>query len=289
MGFELLAEEFEAGLGIGLESSFGQLANPTVWVSGKCGLKYEEGLRVPKMAINELDETHVSQGRVKADGTLNLQLCPGQEALFFHPTSGILQMRDRRHVNSFSVTQIIGDIEARYYNGVCVDKWTLKGKGGEDMALDLDCKAVNETVGAPMVPDYYNLPSPYILEELELAIGGKQRIEFGDIEISTEYGLRDEIYGNQLTRQDMTATKRVCSVKLTGWRSAGTDDLYAAYKSRTPVTGVATWRRGTSYVTATIPQAMVWSCAPDQQDFPCELKPLRPLVAGGLSVAWTYG
>jgi len=278
---ELYAEEFETGLGIGVETTFGVMAPVGHWVPGKCDLEYVVGWREVAMPINEKEESHVSLGRKTCDGKITFQVCPDQEGYFFHNTTGILAWHDRRRPRSFSAVKVMGEDEAAYYRGVCVDDFTLKFAKGEDMSLDCGCKGVDETIGAPWVPDYSGLRSPFILEEMSLWVANMERVNFDSVEITEARDLRDDIYGKFLVRQDMTCKSVKRTVKLDGFRQKDMHVLRNAHLSGAEVALVATFARGAATFTGTAATCMVWKCNPDNVSEPVELKILHTPQAPG--------
>lgn len=271
---EIYAEEFEAGLGLAVEQTFGVFRNPTIWVPGKCELKPAIALREVDYAINEWDETHAQDGLRSDDGSLSIQVCPGLDSIFFG-AGGILTRRDRRHLYSFSAVEVVGDVETIYHRGLVVDSWELKAAKEEDLVIDLDCKGVWGEPGAPMVPNYANLPAAYILSELELWLNGQQRIEFDSLGIKGEHDCRDDIYGSTLYRQDITTQGRKLSVSLEGYRDKP-GALRQAYRNQDIVSLVARWTRGASSRVATIGKALVWEYDEDQTRQTISLKALKP-------------
>ncbi len=282
---EIYAEEFEAGLGLGMENTFGVLANPTVWVPGSCELKPTIDQREVEWAIGEWDETHLQDGPRTDDGTLSIQVCPGRDTLIFG-AGGILTRRDTRHLRSFSVAEVIGE-QTIYHRGVVVDSWELKCAKDEDLVIDLDCKGVWGAPGAGAIPDYTSLPAAYILADLDLTILGQQRIEFDTLSLKGEHDLRDDIYGNALYRQDITTQSRKLAVNLEGYRDAAEDALYVAWRDQTAVSLVARWSRGANSRTATIATARVMEYEADTTRQTAELKVLTTAGSSTDGVVWS--
>lgn len=285
MPFELFAEEWEEGVGIAVEDSFGVFKNPTVWIPAKVELEPKVGYREVDLPINEIERTHVSIGPQTCDGKITIQVCPGQEAILFG-AAGILSFRDRIRPRSFSVVKCMGQ-ESQRFRGVTVDQYTVKAAKDEDLVLDLDTKGVGMEIGPAWTPDYSGLLSPYILQELDLLVAGQERINFDSIEISATRELRDDIYGNSLLRQDMTAKKVTGTVKLEGFRD-GNNLLREAHYSGALVGLEAQWTR-TKWVKAAAPQCLVWDCNPDNVREPVELRVLKTAGSEVSGMAWTYG
>jgi hypothetical protein len=254
-------------------------------VPGKCTIKCDVGNREVDLAIGEWDESQDAEGVRKADGSLSIQVCPGREDLLLGDT-GILTRKDVRHLRSFSAIDTTGDRGAWHYWGLVVDKYTLKGARDESLTLDLDVKGKWGEAGAPMTPNYADLAAAYILQEMELQVAGQQRIEFDSIEISAEHSLRDDIYGSQLYRQDITTKGRKTSVKLDGFRPED-EALEAAYYDRADVALKAVWTRGSSTLTGTIARARVRGYDPERARQSIELKGLKGTAAGSApTIEW---
>jgi hypothetical protein len=284
---ELYAEEFETGLGLAVESAFGELTTPAHWVPGKCDLEYMVGYREVDLPINEAEETHVSIGRKTCDGKITFQVCPGQEGYFFNASTGILALRDRRRPMSFSAVKVMGEDEAAYYRGVCVNEFTLKLAKGEDMSLDCDCKGIDEAIGGPWVPNYTGLKSPFILEEMALYVAGMPRVNFDSVEIAEARDLRDDIYGNSLLRQDMTFKSIKRTIKLDGFRQKDLHILRDAHLSGAEVAFSLTVARGANSLTGSALQCMVWKCNPDNVSEPVELKVLKEVGTSVAGLVWS--
>jgi len=280
---ELYAEEFETGLGIGVEAAYGSRVTPAQWVPGKCSLEFVVGYREVKLPINEAEETHVSFGRRTCDGKIRFEVCPGQEAYYFG-AAGILSWKDRIRPRSFSAVKVLGAEEAAYYRGLCVNDFTLKLAKGEDMSLDCDCKGIDEEHGGPWTPNYSGLRSPFILEEMSLWVAGMERVNFDDCEIQEQRDLRDDLYGNSPVRVDMTSKSLKHTVKLNGFRQKQLHVLRDAHLSGAEVTFAVTVARGANSLTGTAARCMVWKCNPDNVSEPVELKVLKTAGAtvGGL-------
>ena len=272
MGFELYAEGYEAGLGLALEDSFATFKAPSIWVPGTCELEYEDGLRVLELPINEAEPTHVSQHGIGVSGAVNLHVCPGQEAILVG-TGGILQ-RDSIRPASFSVAKVIGDAETLAYRGVKVNTWTITSQREADLMCNMDCIGVDEAQWAAATPVYANLAAPYILEEMTLILNGQQRIEFDSVEIKGDHRLRDDIYGNQHTRQDITSQGRTVEISLEGWRS-GNGSLREAHRENQTVSLQMRWTRGSHYLGLTFPVCRITKCDPTQTREPIELSAMK--------------
>lgn len=282
---ELYAEEFETGLAIGIEGGFGVLAAPQAWVPGKCDVEYVVGWREVDLPINEPEETHVSCGRHTCDGKISFQVCPGQQGYFFG-TNGILTWRDRKRPRSFSAYRVQGEDEAAVFRGLVVGEYTLKMAKGEDMSLEVDCKGVEGTEGAPWVPNYSGLRSPFILEEMDLWIAGMERVNFESLEITENRDLRDDIYGNSFFRQDITSKSLKRTVKAEGFRQKDMNILRDAHRSGTIIPLVARFARGDQSLTGIAAQCMVWKCNPDNVKEPVELKVLKAAGSAVAGLVW---
>lgn len=288
MSFELYAEEYEAGLGLALEDAFGTFKAPSVWVPGTCELEYEDGLRVLELPVNEAEATHVSQHGIGVAGAVNLHVCPGQEAILVGSSTpaGILQ-RNSIRPSSFSVAKVIGDGETMAYYGVKVNTWTLTSQREADLMCNMDCIGVNEAQWAPATPAYANLAAPYILEEMTLVLNGQQRIEFDSIEIKGDHRLRDDIYGNQHTRQDITSQGRSIEISLEGWRGSN-QSLRAAHRANQTVSLQVRWTRGSHYLDLQIPVARITKCDPTQTREPIELSAMKVAGSATQALVWSY-
>ena len=283
---ELYAEEYETGLGMGAETTFRVLANPAMWVPGKCDLAYEVGYRDVSMPIGEKEQTHLSQTVHTCDGKIACQVCPGHEGLYFGEF-GLLSWRDYIRPRSFSAIKCMGSEEAAYYRGLCVDDFTLKSTKGEDMGLDLGVKGTDEEIGAAWVPNYADLKSPYILEELDLYVAGQQRVNFESIEITENRDLRADIYGTSLVRVDMTSKGVKRTIKLDGFRQKHLNTLRIAHLNGIEVTFAATWTRGAASITGTAGRCLVRKCDVDNVKEPVELQVLKVAGSGVAGLVWS--
>ena len=273
MGFNLLAEDWERALGLGVETTLGTWVVPTVWVVGDCKLKpsaLARVLSVDKFPVGQREQTHVQTAQRKCDGTISLEVTPGLESFLFaapgQSTAGgicIPKYNDLHHMPSFSVTELQGaGVAGRYFEGICVNKFTLKSKVGEHLTLDLDCLGVDQAATPGSVPtaNYASLPAPYIHEEIVLTKAGSPAvtlIEIDDLEYSEDYGLREDQYGGSLTRQEMSSQHHIVTMKATLWRSTNVDALVAAYYAKTPISLTARWARSSHNIQAVAAKCLI--------------------------------
>ena len=165
-----MAREWQEAIGLALEDSFGQYKAPTIWMPGQAKLKTSTGIReIKDRPTGNWDETRVTVGPTKVDGSLTLEVAPGREAI-------IQQMLARRltgdyayqTMNSFTVVQVIGDYqnptEMFVNTGVCVNKGTFNCASGEDLIFNADVIGRARTrSNIPLLPNWSTTPpAPYV-------------------------------------------------------------------------------------------------------------------------------
>jgi hypothetical protein len=304
MAFELLAEDWERALGLGVESTLGTWVTPTQWIAGKCDLKPSslvKVLGVNDFPIGSQEETHVQVAQRKCDGTISIQVHPGLETfLFGAPTAeaagGICvpKYNDPLHMPSFSVTELQGAaVDPLYYKGICVNKLSIKSKVGENLVLDLDCIGVDEdtTSRTAPVPDYANIPAPYIHEEITLTEGSGQNavslVEIDDLEYSEDFGLREDQYGGSLTRQEMSSQHHIVTMKATLWRSTNVDALVTAYRSKAAIGLTGKWARSTGNIQAVCAKCLITEPQITPSKCTFDIRAFADLDAETPAVVWT--
>ncbi len=283
-GFELLTEEFEHALGLSMEESFGTSAAPAIWVPGQDELEYDDGIEEVELPIGEWEPTHIARRRVNLSGSMNFQICPGQEAIYIG-AAGMLSRRtnDRKRLRSFSAVRVQGN-EGYYYNGLTVNTYNVRCGTDQDLVIETDVRGVNREIGAAPQANYANLAAPYVLQELQVWVDSLYTVSFDSVEIRGDHSLRDDIYGNSHWRQDVTSQKRTLEVTLEGHRA--NTYLRSAYLNHKNVALVIKWGRGASSLTATMPVCRLRRYNPDNVREPVELQPLKT-VGGADSIVWT--
>jgi hypothetical protein len=204
--------EWEHQIGVGLEATFGTAVAPTLYVPGTSKLKVPAGVRMVDRPTGQRYQTRWTTQPRHVTGSTELEVAPGRESI----VTALLTMKDRRLPNTYTIYDILGDVDGFINAGCAVNTASLKCSTGEDLVVSYDWIGRTRTrMAKPLTPPVQEYPAPYVYEEIQITLAGGAEYEITDVELSVDRKLKDDKYGTTGLLREIPSDGDETTVKLT--------------------------------------------------------------------------
>lgn len=265
--------DWEAEIGIGMETRFGEAVPPTTFLAGKSTLKRPAGVRLVDRPVGSRHQRRYTKTPYHVTGSLELEIAPGREQI----VKDLLAMRDRRLPQSFTVHNILGDQVGFVNTGVCANTVNFKCAKGEDLMATAECIGRDrQIVKTPLVVPDMDYPVPYTFEELDIAIAGGSHFDLEDLEFGFSKKLADNKTGpGSYLLREIPSDGSELTIKLQ--HAFEHDELWEAGMNRVEMAVRAVFKRGAASFTVFFPRCICLEPDVDGNMQPLELTPLESL------------
>lgn len=191
------AERFEQHIGVGLETVFGTAATaPTDWFAVDGMLDFNRDPRDATPRLGTIDPLDERKGKPRVEGTLRLEVAPGNVATFL---AMLTLSTDGRHVQSFSVFEYLDEENDIAYvsSGCCANKISFEHEPGGDLIAVVDILGRLQAAAEWAEPNPAALPElPYSYDEFTLTGPTGYELESCmKISLAIDHMLRNDHYG----------------------------------------------------------------------------------------------
>lgn len=270
-------------IGIGVETVYGTLAQPTIWIPGECDIKSPVPFKESEYAQGELDETRVELDNPKYEGTLKLECAPGCMTEILSLLT--LLAGETCLYGSVTIHEGLGNGEWRVTTGVAAKKFTVNGTKTERFLVDVDVVAQMRKDSAALTsfsaptPDYTDAAAPYIWKEFAAKLATATEPHLRSFKLEIDHQLADDgpmSDGSGLIAHPASNGRKVT---LTLDHLYEHKDLYTAAMAGTELAWSFVCQRGTDLLTLAFPRTQIMDGAdPDRADTKqaLQLKALKP-------------
>lgn len=274
--------DWEAEIGIGEETRFGEAVPPTTFLAGKSTLKKSAGVRLVDRPVGRRTQSRYTRVPYHVTGGLEIEISPGREQV----VKDLLAMRDRRLPKSFTVHDIGADQYGFVNTGVCANTVSFKCAKGEDLMASAECIGrERELTKTPLVVPAMTYPVPYTFEELDIEIYGGSHFDLDDLEFGFGKKLKDDKTGpGSLLLREIPSDGEELTVKLA--HAFEHDELWEAGMSQVEMKVRAVFTRGAASFIVHFPRCICLEPDVDGNMQPLELTPLASEDGSVAAVLW---